>query len=691
MTASNAINDSNSNKTFGDPEKVEKQEKHSLLGAADIRRIAAEAGIKPTKKYGQNFVIDPGTVRKIVRAANIEEGSEVLEVGPGLGSLTLGLLEAGANVTAIEIDTAPAERLPKTVEEFTPDALKRLEVINADALECNAENLPKLASARGFAMVSNLPYNVATPIILTLLERFKNLKSFVVMVQKEVADRLTAKEGSKIYGVPSVKLGWYGKAEKAGLVGRNVFWPAPHVDSALVKFTRENRFDDSLRELTFSLVDTAFGQRRKTLHAIFKKTINSKTFSRAGIDSSLRAETLTTDDFAKLAQVLRAENKQDNSQQNESESKESAQTHEQKHKQKQESDAKHAAAKNENIKYVVRCPAKTNLILHVGETRAEWGGRHELETVYCAVGITDEVTVRNGKKGSGIKLSISGDHLGDLENSTESDKKRNHAFKAALAMHDEARKSEKDGFDSKPDTEPDLEIAIKKRIPVAAGLGGGSADAAGTILAINELWNLHLPNKRLREIAASLGADVPFCLAGGLARGSGYGEIIAPIDEESFEGRKWSSAVKHIIVGAYDKGLSTPKVYETCDALRNAKKYNHEAALEYHPDAKDREKPFSLFRKNVYGTKMPIYSANDLEEAACVLNPRSAQAIRQAYEKGCDFSFVSGSGPTVIACAASEEILENICSIWLESGSADRIFFAEAPVMTQIKKVADIN
>ena len=276
-----------------------------LLGAADIRRIAAEEGISPTKKFGQNFVIDPGTVRKIVRESRVNEHSRVLEVGPGLGSLTLALLEAGVTMTAVEIDPPLAERLPHTVAEFMPDASSRLHVVQADALAVTPEMLPDFAK-QPFTLVANLPYNVATPIILTLLERFETLESFLVMVQKEVADRLTAVPGNKIYGAPSVKLAWYGVSERAGVIGRNVFWPAPNVDSALVYFKRTRQGgenDELLRKTTFSIIDAAFGQRRKTLNAALRHVVDKQVFEQAGIDSTRRGETLVIDEFIALAQA----------------------------------------------------------------------------------------------------------------------------------------------------------------------------------------------------------------------------------------------------------------------------------------------------------------------------------------------------------------------------------------------------
>lgn len=309
-----------------------------LLGAADVRRIAGESDISPTKKFGQNFVIDPGTVRRIVREAGVTKQSHVLEVGPGLGSLTLALLETGAHVTAVEIDPLLAQRLPETVAQFMPEAIDHLSVINGNALNLSPETLPEFAptgsqTEDGFTLVSNLPYNVATPILLTLLERFENLNHFLVMVQKEVADRLAAKPGSKIYGTPSVKLAWYGQAERVGLVGRNVFWPIPNVDSALVSFVRyasEKATNETAkhtessdtagtssatgaprpassinvevdREQVFQLIDAAFGQRRKTLHAALKKLVPEEAFKSAGIDPTRRGETLTIGEFAALA------------------------------------------------------------------------------------------------------------------------------------------------------------------------------------------------------------------------------------------------------------------------------------------------------------------------------------------------------------------------------------------------------
>ena len=286
-----------------------RSESDRLLGAADIRRIADQAGIHPTKRLGQNFVIDPGTVRRIVRLAGVKPGQSVLEVGPGLGSLTLGLLEAGCLVTADEIDSGLARRLPETVSERMPEALDRLTVINRDALTLTPQLADEAGRTADLTLVANLPYNVATPIILTLLARFANLSRFLVMVQKEVADRLTAGPGSKVYGAPSLKLAWYGRAAQAGRIGRHVFWPAPNVDSALVSFVRDEEGhigeDERTRNRVFALIDAAFGQRRKTLHAALKGLVPPEAFKAAGIDPSRRGETMTIAEFAALERAGR--------------------------------------------------------------------------------------------------------------------------------------------------------------------------------------------------------------------------------------------------------------------------------------------------------------------------------------------------------------------------------------------------
>ena len=266
-----------------------------LLGAADVRRLADELDLRPTKALGQNFVVDANTVRRIVRTAQLAPDDVVLEVGPGLGSLTLGLLAAAPRVVAVEVDARLAALLPHTCA-----GAGDLEVVTADALR--VESLPGPAPT---ALVANLPYNVAVPVVLTLLERFGEIRHGLVMVQQEVADRLTAAPGSRVYGAPTAKLAWYAEARQAGSVPRSVFWPVPNVDSGLVAFRRRDPIDGD-RAATFAVVDAAFAQRRKTLRAALAGWAGSpaaaeEVLRRAGVDPGLRGEALSVADFAKIA------------------------------------------------------------------------------------------------------------------------------------------------------------------------------------------------------------------------------------------------------------------------------------------------------------------------------------------------------------------------------------------------------
>jgi len=280
----------------------------ALLGPAEIRDLAGRLGVRPTKTWGQNFVHDGGTVRRIVRTAGVEAGDRVVEVGPGLGSLTLGLLEAGASVVAVEIDPTLARQLPETVAGRSPELAERLTVVPGDALD-----LTELPGEPPTALVANLPYNVAVPVLLTFLQRFDSLERVLVMVQAEVADRLAADPGSKVYGVPSVKAAWYASARRAGTIGRSVFWPMPNVDSALVALERRDPpATTATREEVFAVVDAAFAQRRKTLRAALARTVGSgeaaeRVLVAAGVDPSARGETLTVTDFARIAEALAAQ------------------------------------------------------------------------------------------------------------------------------------------------------------------------------------------------------------------------------------------------------------------------------------------------------------------------------------------------------------------------------------------------
>ena len=275
-----------------------------LLGPTQVRQLADRFGVRPAKARGQNFVVDAGTIRRIVRVAGVRPGEHVVEVGPGLGSLTLGLLEADAVVTAVEIDPVLARALPATVAAQAPAAADRLTVLTADALAVT--DLPGGPTA----LVANLPYNVAVPVLLTFLARFASLERVLVMVQAEVADRLAAPPGSRTYGIPSVKAAWYADVRRAGTVGRAVFWPVPRVDSALVAAVRrEPPSTTATREQVFAVVDAAFAQRRKTVRAALAGLAGGadaaeQALVAAGVDPGARGERLAVEDFARVAEHL---------------------------------------------------------------------------------------------------------------------------------------------------------------------------------------------------------------------------------------------------------------------------------------------------------------------------------------------------------------------------------------------------
>lgn len=291
----------------------------------------------------------------------------------------------------------------------------------------------------------------------------------------------------------------------------------------------------------------------------------------------------------------------------------------------------------------VDCPAKTNLTLGVGAPRAEWGGRHELDTIYCAVGVFDTVTVERKESGTGFSLELSGRHLGDLA-SSGSDMRRNHAVLALFALAQEAGQT------------TDVGLRIDKRIPVGAGLGGGSADAAATLLALNTLWDLNWPIERLQPIAARLGADMPFCLTGGLAHGTGFGERIEqiPPGSEQAEALAREGFTGDLLIGAYQAQLSTPEVYAAFDEVGPG--------------------------RDAHGN----VDANHLQRAAFSLHPRSGQAVKLAGSCGATHAFLSGSGPSVVAFTPTEAIKQAVIETWREQGAVDRIIAAQAPAVPSV-------
>ena len=274
----------------------------TLLGAAQIRELAAALDLKPSKSLGQNFVIDSNVCTKIVRTAAVGPTDIALEIGPGLGSLTLALLDSAASVVAVEIDSRLASQLPITVANHFEHP-ENLTVLNLDAL--SIQSLP----VNPTVLVANLPYNVSVPVLLHLLEKFESLRTGVVMVQAEVADRLAAKPGTKEYGIPSVKAAWWAEVKGAGSVSRSVFWPAPNVDSKLVSFTRrQTPGDEVLRRKVFTIIDAAFAQRRKMLRSALSSLYGSSSaaeqiLKRADIDPTLRGEALEISSFCAIAAV----------------------------------------------------------------------------------------------------------------------------------------------------------------------------------------------------------------------------------------------------------------------------------------------------------------------------------------------------------------------------------------------------
>ena len=273
-----------------------------LLTPADVRATAARIGMRPSKRLGQNFVVEQGTVRRIAALAALRDTDTVLEVGPGLGSLTLALLEAGAGlIVAVEIDAVLASQLTATLATHAGHLAERVSVVNADALAVGQERVGTPS-----VLVANLPYNVAVPVVLHLLAVLPSLDRGLVMIQAEVADRLCAGPGSRVYGAPSVKLAWYATARPAGTVPRTVFWPVPNVDSKLVEFTRHAPPPGASREDTFAVIESAFGQRRKTLRAALAGWAGSaaeaeRILRAAGVDPGARGESLTVAQFASVA------------------------------------------------------------------------------------------------------------------------------------------------------------------------------------------------------------------------------------------------------------------------------------------------------------------------------------------------------------------------------------------------------
>lgn len=673
-----------------------------LLTSNDIRELCAQLNIRPTKTLGQNFVNDPGTVRKIVRNAGVQAGEQVLEIGPGLGSLTLALLEAGAQVSAVEIDPPLAQALPTTAQARFPEA--KLQVFTADALTITGPE--SIDGATPTRLVANLPYNVAVPIVLTVLEKLPSIQTVLVMVQAEVADRLAATPGNKIYGVPSAKVAWYASARRTLTIGRNVFYPVPNVDSALVKIERRPHPDTAAtREQVFAVIDAAFAQRRKTLRQALAGLAGSagaaqEALERAGVSPTARGETLDIDQFAAVAQQLNAASA------GACVPAASAPAPATSDPAVNASDpavntpamSVSAPAVNASDRAVsVSAPGKVNLFLALGAARPD--GYHPLNTIFAQIGLSETVTVSPLKSlattapqpastapvssASSVPTLASPAARADSASAaaqpapsataasaqpglvpaaqtggprielalTRPDSNvpldhTNLAYRAAQAV---AQQAAQRGLAT-----PDVHILLDKAVPVAGGMAGGSADAAATLKACNEFWQVGLSLEELAHLGAQLGADVPFGLYGGVALGTGRGDLIEPLKAAPGP-YYWTFALQ-------DEGLSTAAVFKHFDATVQA------------PPAADMP-PEQLLAALEAGDVAEVsrHIRNDLQATAIDLRPELGQLIDLAKKAGALAAMVSGSGPTVAALSYSRAVAERVALCWSLTPFCDQV------------------
>ena len=655
-----------------------------LLTSNDIRELCAQLNIRPTKTLGQNFVNDPGTVRKIVRNAGVQAGEQVLEIGPGLGSLTLALLEAGAQVSAVEIDPPLAQALPTTAQARFPEA--KLQVFTADALTIIGPE--SIDGATPVRLVANLPYNVAVPIVLTVLEKLPSIQTVLVMVQAEVADRLAATPGNKIYGVPSAKVAWYASARRTLTIGRNVFYPVPNVDSALVKIERRPQPDTAAtREQVFAVIDAAFAQRRKTLRQALAGLAGSagaaqEALERAGVSPTARGETLDIDQFAAVAQQLNA-----------------ASAGACVPAASAPAPATSDPAVNASDPAVsVSAPGKVNLFLALGAARPD--GYHPLNTIFAQIGLSETVTVSplkslattapqpalaaaqpastapvssassapaqsdsapaaaqpapsataaSAQPGLVPAAQTGGPRIELALTRPDSNVPLDHtnlAYRAAQAV---AQQAAQRGLAT-----PDVHILLDKAVPVAGGMAGGSADAAATLKACNEFWQVGLSLEELAHLGAQLGADVPFGLYGGVALGTGRGDLIEPLKAAPGP-YYWTFALQ-------DEGLSTAAVFKHFDATVQA------------PPAADMP-PEQLLAALEAGDVAEVsrHIRNDLQATAIDLRPELGQLIDLAKKAGALAAMVSGSGPTVAALSSSRAAAERVALCWSLTPFCDQV------------------
>lgn len=676
-----------------------------LLTSSDIRELCAQLNIRPTKTLGQNFVNDPGTVRKIVRNAGVQAGEQVLEIGPGLGSLTLALLEAGAQVSAVEIDPPLAQALPTTAQARFPEA--KLQVFTADALTITGPE--SIGGATPVRLVANLPYNVAVPIVLTVLEKLPSIQTVLVMVQAEVADRLAATPGNKIYGVPSAKVAWYASARRTLTIGRNVFYPVPNVDSALVKIERRPQPDTAAtREQVFAVIDAAFAQRRKTLRQALAGLAGSagaaqEALERAGVSPTARGETLDIDQFAAVAQQLNAASAgacvPAASAPAPATSDPAVNASDPAVNASDRAVSVSAPAVNASDRAVsVSAPGKVNLFLALGAARPD--GYHPLNTIFAQIGLSETVTVTPlqslattapqpastapvssassapaqsdsalaqtdsalaaaqpaplatavpAQPGLAAAAQTGGPRIELALTRPDSNVPLDHtnlAYRAAQAV---AQQAAQRGLAT-----PDVHILLDKAVPVAGGMAGGSADAAATLKACNEFWQVGLSLEELAHLGAQLGADVPFGLYGGVALGTGRGDLIEPLKAAPGP-YYWTFALQ-------DEGLSTAAVFKHFDATVQA------------PPVADMP-PEQLLAALEAGDVAEVsrHIRNDLQATAIDLRPELGQLIDLAKKAGALAAMVSGSGPTVAALSSSRAAAERVALCWSLTPFCDQV------------------